>query len=113
APKIINVVSPKTHQMLVKRVQYARRIALGELPLKVPFSVEFAAELPRTATFLSCVSDSFAKSKKLSNLFDLVSNGNARDLLMHVRQVLTCQHLNTEKIVNMFLDRGYTIAEHE
>src|SRR5205823_7477486 len=49
APKIINVVSPKTHAMVVKRVRFAKRIALGEIPIKVPFSPGFSDELPRTA----------------------------------------------------------------
>jgi hypothetical protein len=114
APKIINIVSPKTHAMVVKRLQFARRIALGEVPMKVLFGAKFSAELPRTATFLECVADSFQRSRKLSNLFDLVSNGNARDLLIYVAQVLTSQHLNTKKILERYRGPGsYVLGDHE
>jgi hypothetical protein len=113
APKIINVVSPKTHALVERRIRFAKRIALGELPVQVPFGPTFSAELPRTAVFLECVAQSFHRSKKLSALFDQVSNGNARDMLSFVSQVLTSQHLDTGKIVNKFQRGGYQIAEHE
>ena len=114
APKVINIVSPKTHSMVVKRIKFAKRIALGEIPIKVPFGACFSAELPRTATFLECVAESFHRSRRLSGLFDSVSNGNARDLLTYVAQVLTSQHLNTDKIITRYRGPGgYWLAEHE
>lgn len=100
--------------MVVKRLRFARRVALGEVPIKTPFGAGFSAELPRTALFLECIADSFQRSQKLSNLFDLVSNGNARDLLIYVSQVLTSQHLNTKKILEKYQGPGtYTLGEHE
>src|SRR5439155_17499708 len=95
------------------RGQVDERIGLGEIPIQVPFSASFSAELQRTADFLECVAQSFHRSKGLSGLFDSVSNGNARDLLMYVAQVLTSQHLDTDKIIRKYRTGGYQLAEHE
>jgi hypothetical protein len=113
SPKVINVVSPKTHTMVVKRLRFARRIALGEVPMDAHFSRKFSMELPRTALFLECIANSFYRSKHLSNIFDLVSNGNARDLLTLVAQVLTSQHLDTGKILKKYQEGGYLLSDHE
>lgn len=117
APKTLAIVPPKTTVLLKKRFEYAAQIAEGvrsDLSNRAPLNADISVQLPTTAKFLRCCATSFFRSKKLARLFEAASNGNIRDLLRDVREVLTSKHLDTDKILQK-IDRGegYVIGLHE
>lgn len=118
APKIINVASPKTKLLVTRRLTYAKKIADGisqntRTHTRAPFAVEVTYQLPTCAQLLDACIGSFASNRKFSDLFDAVSNGNARDLLAYVSKFLTSKHLDTSKIVEKWRNGGYVVPEHE
>ncbi|HEX5471514.1 MAG TPA: hypothetical protein VFW73_06490, partial [Lacipirellulaceae bacterium] len=117
APKTITIVSPKTSVLLKKRFQYAQRFARGETvirrqSLRGPMGQNVTLDLPRVAELLECFGESFFRERKLTTLFEAVSNGNVRDLLRYVKSVITSKHLNTEKILAR-IHRRYRVPDHE
>lgn len=84
-----------------------------ELTGRAPLSANISVHLPSTAEFLRCCSRSFFRTRDLSWLFEAASNGNVRDLLRFVRDVLTSKHLNTKKILDKIADGGYSMPAHE
>ena len=118
APVVINVVSPKTENLVVRRLKFAKKFAEGT-PLsrksqRAPLSANLSAHLPRVALTLDSVADSFRKNGMLAPFFDAISNGNARDVLTYVYDVLTSMHLDTTKILDKIeTTGGYIMPEHE
>jgi len=116
APKVVNIVSPRTSLMVSRRLSYVKRYAQGErvptVRTKTPFGRQTSFDLPTVTRFLEICANSFRRSKKLAAIFEAASNGNARELLAYVYQTLTSLHLNTAKILE---HRGtsYTIGDHE
>lgn len=103
APKTITIVSPKTSVLLKKRFQYARRFAEGETvvrrqALRGPFGRNVTLDLPRVAELLGCFGESFFRERKLTTVFEAVSNGNVRELLRYVKLFIIRRHLDTQKI---------------
>jgi len=118
APLTVTVTSPKTHLLVSKRLKYAKKVALGIAETKRgnsggSFGKDLSLELPSVAEFLESIADSFWSSRALSDLFDAVSNGNARDLLQYVHRVLTSMHLDTRKILAKIKKGGYQMPVHE
>jgi len=118
APKLIPVASPKSKLMVIRRLEYAKQVALGEADPKksktrAVFSSGVSFDLPTVGRFLDACVHSFVSNRNLSDLFDVVSNGNARDLLAKVSEFLTSQHLNTAKILEKSEKGHYLISEHE
>jgi hypothetical protein len=116
APKVINVTSPPTRQLVPRRLSYATRVAEGfsdssRAKKGVPFGREISLSLPRAASFLEVCAGSFDRSRDLCDFFDAVANGNARDMLNSVLQVLTSLHLDTKKILEKGPD--YVMPVHE
>jgi hypothetical protein len=115
APKTISVASPPSHILLKKRFHYASEIAAGTKQAALPRAVpgkDISFHLPKVAALLQCCEDSFFRSRKLTDVFDAVANGNVRKLLTYIREFLTSMHLDTEKIVERIPD-GYRIPDHE
>jgi hypothetical protein len=117
APKVIAIASPKTGVLLKKRFLYAQDLANGELPpgtaaARSPLGREITVHLPRVAEFLGCCAESFFRDRDLSMVFEAASNGNVRDLLRYVRQMITSKHLNTDKILEE-IPNGYRIPDFE
>jgi len=79
----------------------------------VPFSKDISLKLPSVASFLEACAVSFEENDKLNALFDAVSNGNARDTLTYVQNVITSLHLDTDKILDKIESGGYTMPDHE
>lgn len=116
APKVINVVPPRTDILLRKRLSFASRLARGEesIQRRAALSPGISVNLPATAEFLDCAAESFFRSAELRGLFESVSNGNVRALLNFVRQTLTSKHLNTAKILEKINSgEGYRMPVHE
>ena len=113
APKIISITAPDATILLKKRFEYGAMLARGEVG-KVPSGREISVELPTAAQFIiDCCLNSLW-NRKLVRLLESVSNGNARSLLQYIKQIITSNHLNTKKIINIMNDEGsYTISDHE
>lgn len=116
APSVVSVAAPLTAIMLKKRFAFARRIADGDPVVRssaVWKDASISVQLPSTSAFLECCERSFYKRRELTELFEAASNGDMRDVLRLVRQVLTSQHLNTGKILEKIRGGSYTLSEHE
>jgi hypothetical protein len=119
APKTISVVSPKLSVVLKKRFRYARRLAEGEnirgkIGRAAVLDPSLTFDLPRVVEFLECCERSFFKNRKLSLLFEAVSNGDIREALRYVGDVLVSQHFNTKKILEFIeQEEDYVISDHE
>ena len=119
APKVIRIGSPKTKALVKRRLNYAIGVAKGliastRVKAGVPFSGSTSFVLPKTAELLGVVRDSFVERRDLCELFEAVSNGNARELLRQLIQSIRSGHLDTLKILRILDESGqYTIAEHE
>lgn len=120
APKTIGISPPKVSAVLRRRFKYARRMAAGEtidgkLGPAASLGVTFSMDLPRVERFLQSCEESFGRNKKLISLFEAAANGNIRDLLRLVGDVLTSSHFNTKKILEMLdeQDDSYVISDHE
>lgn len=118
APRTIGIAPPRPDIVLRKRFEFAREVAAGSasrgngLPT-VSFGKNISAELPTAAKFFACCRDSFAQSRGLTAVFSAVANGDMRLLLRFVRDFLTSQHLNTQKILEKIDGDGYLLAPHE
>lgn len=102
APVVINVAPPRADIMVLKRLQYASRIANGDkdkVAVRGPrLSEGIALQLPSVSKLLDYVAHSFRKNRGLADLFTAISNGNARELLVYVYDFLVSMHLDTEEI---------------
>ena len=118
-PRLIHIESPKTRTLVSKRMRFASLIAAGiasssRTQKGAPFSAGVSVALPRVAEFLKVVEQSFLRQPDLCELFDAVSNNNARELLGYLIQVIRSGHLNTEKILQKINEsENYLIPVHE
>ena len=71
APRVLNVVPPRTDTLLRKRLLLASRLARGEEPIqqRAAFSSNISINLPETAEFLDSMAESFFRSSDLRGLF--------------------------------------------
>ena len=114
APKTISIVSPKTSVLLRKRFHYCAFIGGRHNTTGVhawPALQRSSTRPAPVADFLNCCAESF-RDPELVTLFSSVSNGNVRDLLRYVKQFITSQHLDTQKILDK-IRHGYRIPPHE
>jgi len=118
APRIINVVSPKTSYIITKRLKYAKKYAEGDAALtqkiRDRLSHTNSFQLSIVSDFLECMIESFRRQASLVKLFSSISNGNIRELLTYIYNVLTSTHLDTGKILEKYMSfNGYLMPEHE
>jgi hypothetical protein len=116
APRIISISSPKVGPLLKKRLELAVQMAKGQIHFGNNIdqsSRKVSVYLPRVSSLLECAADSFFKSSELRDLVLAFSNGNVRELLRLVRQVLTSKHLDAQKILEKWDQGSYRIAPHE
>lgn len=114
APKIISIAPPNAKILLKKRFKYGTMIASGKIR-KVPSGRDISVELPTVAEFITDCCLYSLKSSKLVNLFESISNGNARSLLQYTKQIITSNHLDTKKIIKKIREEDgcYIISDHE
>lgn len=115
SPRVISITSPKARLLVPPRLKFAKTLAAGtpEAKARKRIPKELGFNLPHVANFLHCCAESFLHKRELGMLFDAVSNGNARDLLINVYEVLTSSHLNTEKILDKLRRGSYEIPDFE
>jgi hypothetical protein len=113
APRVVTVTSPQSRKLIVRRLEYAKEIANGDVTARPAFTRETSLILPTTAEFLAGCIKSFQRSDALCDVFDAVANGNARDVLAFVEQMLTSMHLNTDDILKRFRTGGFDMPVHE
>ena len=116
APRIISISSPKVAPLLKRRIELAVQMARGQIQFGSNVennSRKVSVNLPRVASLLECAADSFFKSSELRDLVLAFSNGNVRELLRLVRQILTSKHLDAQKILEKWGQGSYRIAPHE
>jgi hypothetical protein len=116
APKLITITSPPAEHVLVRRLRFGIRYAIGTSPpsgARAPLGSTFAFEMPEVALFLECLMESFRHNAALGAFFEAVSNGNTRDLLKYTYQVITSLHFNTGEVVEKYRgDNKYRIPVH-
>jgi hypothetical protein len=118
AQRVVVVSAPKTAPMLRKRFQYAAKFARRALPpesyARAAFSDTVQSSLPQSATFFDMCDSSIHRNAELAHQYEAVANGNIRLVMKYVRDVLTSNHLDTHKIIDILQTTGeYDLAEHE
>jgi hypothetical protein len=117
APKLVNITSARSDHVLARRLKFAKRYAEdGALPKRsnrAPLGSSFSFEMPKVATVIECLVESFRHRRQLVALFEAASNGNTRDLLKFTYQFLTSKFLDTDFIVESFTeDPKYKVPVH-
>ncbi len=104
---------PEARIVLHKRLQFACSIARGETSGVGKIDSNTSFELPSVEKVLKCFDHSIQKSNDIIQLINKMANGNIRDLLHRIRNVLLCQHFNTKEIIDKFDENGsYIIPAH-
>jgi len=97
APRLISISSPKVGPLLKRRLEFAARMARGDVPFvgrDGAASQAISVHLPKVAALLDCAAESFFRNAELREMIAAFSNGNVRELLRLVQQILTSRHLN-------------------
>lgn len=113
APRMIFVSPPKTAPMLRKRFQYAAQFASKALPptayVRASFTPETEESMPRAVELFEACDQSILRKPHIAQQYESVANGNVRLIIRYVRDTLTSNHLNTEKLTS----RNYQPGEFE
>ncbi|QDU44245.1 hypothetical protein Mal52_27230 [Symmachiella dynata] len=118
SPRTLVIPQPNIGIVLRKRFQYASQYAARTLPLEAytheRFDDETERQLPEASSFFRMCDQSIHRNPALAKQYEAVSNGNIRKVMDYVRKVITSQHLNTHKIIQILnSSREYTLAAHE
>ena len=96
-PKAFTIAPPRVDEVVRKRLEFARRIAKGELALNLPSHINISfSELDR---YLGVLLYSFGYNRELIEFIDNVSNGNIRMALEFVTTFIGSGHVDTQKIL--------------
>ncbi|GIT79050.1 hypothetical protein LLS1_07190 [Leifsonia sp. LS1] len=111
-PRVFTISPPRTDVMLKLRVKFAldRLRQTGRLP---SFPAGIQLDSSSLETFLEVLSENFASNENLMRLIDNLAGGNMRMALQFVTDFIGSGHINTEKIIAIQSERGYTIPPHE
>jgi hypothetical protein len=114
-PRVFTISPPRVDKVLKKRLEFALRIASGELPFGQNLSeVSSYVELHGLQAILKSFLHSLRVNEDLIRSIDNLSGGNIREALSYVRTFLGSAHVNTEKISDIQMDKGsYTVPVHE
>jgi hypothetical protein len=118
AARMLVISPPRTAPMLRKRFQYASKFAQKALPAEVyvraAFTPETEASLPQASKLFEAWDQSILKKPHLAKQYEAVANGNVRLIVKYVRDTLTSNHLDTERITEKFYSAGeYELSEQE
>ncbi len=118
APRTLVIPQPDIGIVLRKRFQYASRYAARDLPSEAyvhgRFNDATEKQLPEASRFFFMCDQSIHRNQALADQYEAVSNGNIRKVMDYVKKVVTSQHLDTHKIIDILNDEGeYTLAAHE
>jgi len=110
-PKAFTISPPRLDEVLQKRIQYASKIASGEIPVE---KIDVTANLDSLRSLLEVFSLSIDKNQDLIRFLDNISNGNIRIAIDYVKQFFGSGHVDTRKILEIYKDQGfYIIPLHE
>lgn len=116
-PITFTISPPRVDEVLEKRLNFALRIATGELSYQRNNSsgersakAEFHSIEALFRSFLGTIRD----GEDLIEAIDNISGGNVRKALDFVRQFFGSGHVNAQKIVDIYRDNGmYWVPVHE
>lgn len=112
-PKAFTIAPPRLDLVIEKRLEFARKIANGEIPL-AQFEGNVGLNLSTLKELIEVLIHSFERNFELYNFIDNICNGNIRLGIDMVKSFLGSGHVDTEKIVRIYEEQGnYTIPLHE
>ncbi len=111
-PKAFTVLPPRIDRVITARLEFALRIARGEIPVESLRGVR--VHLAKLEALLKCFLISLRTNQELIECLDNVAAGNVRLALDLVRDFFGSGHIDTRKIVELVEnDRSYVVPLHE
>ena len=112
-PKAFTIAPPRLDNVIEKRLEFARKITNGEIPL-AQFEGSVGLNLSTLKELIEVLIYSFENNYDLYTFIDNICNGNIRLGIDIVKSFLGSGHVDTQKIVRIYNDQGrYTIPLHE
>jgi predicted type IV restriction endonuclease len=109
--QIFTISPPRLDMVINKRIEYALEIVSGS---KQELAADVHYNLNNIKYLLNVLKDSLKRNKDLNELLENISAGNIRKALDYIKQFLGSAHVDTEKIVNIYISEGeYIIPTHE
>ncbi len=110
-PKALTISPPRIVDVIGKRLEFALRLATGELKIS---ALSAGVELITLSRIIEAFSCSLKVNRELARCIDNIAAGNVRIALEQVRDFFGSGHVDTQKIVDIMDDQGrYTIPVHE
>jgi hypothetical protein len=111
-PKAFTISPPRIDEVLWKRLQFALRITSGDIPVKRLAQVHL--RVANLDAIIRAFLESISRNSELVECIDNICGGNVRAALDLVKGFFGSGHVDTEKIVKIFLSTGsYMIPLHE
>lgn len=111
-PKAFTISPPRVDEVLIKRLEFALKIARGQIAVHGFESVQI--KLENLCHLLEVFIQSIIKNKDLIEFIDNICTGNVRIALDLVKSFFGSGHVDTQKIINIFKQQGeYIIPLHE
>lgn len=112
-PKAFTIAPPRLDNVIEKRLEFARKIANGEIPL-AQFEGSVGLNLSTLKELIEVLIYSFENNFDLYTFIDNICNGNIRLGIDIVKNFLGSGHVDTQKIVDIYKNEGsYIIPLHE
>jgi len=111
-PKAFSVSPPRVDLVLEKRLSFALKLTRGEIQIQA-FSSGAGIRLSSLDSVICSFLHSLRTNRELSECIDNISGGNIRLALDLVRGFFGSGHVDTQKIINIERDTGYTVPLHE
>lgn len=112
-PKAFTISPPRVDRVLEKRLEFARKLATGEIPVQgLDFGIR--VRLENLEAILNVFIGSIRRNTDLIEFIDNTCAGNIRIALELVEDFFSSGHVNTQKILDIYQETGsYTIPLHE
>jgi hypothetical protein len=110
--KAFTISPPRIDQVILKRLGFALRITLGEIPIAKLQNV--GVKLENLTTIIRILLYSLRLDAQLFEFIDNISGGNVRAALELLITFIGSGHVNTRKMLDSYARRGrYQIPPHE
>lgn len=111
-PKAFTILPPRIDQVIDHRLNFAKKVTEGELPLSLITDIE--VNLKVLGELISVFQYSLRVNNDIGECIENISGGNVRLALDLVRSFFGSGHIDTYKIVDKYQNNGkYTIPLHE
>ncbi len=111
--KAFTVAPPRVDEVLKKRLSFALNITNGEIPLS-SLQAKASVKLEKLDIFIRAFIYSIEQNADLLECIDNIASGNIRLALDFVQKFFGSGHVNSEKIINIYLEqKSYKIPLHE